>query len=119
MVGAARGRAGAARAWRAAALSLALGLAACALFQRPPPPPPAAPTPPPPAPAPPTAPCTRIERIEVRKSEHRLVAECLGGGSLELPIALSREPGPKQRRGDQRAPEGDYRVVGYARPSRF
>ena len=120
MAGAARGRAGAARARRGAALLLALGLAACALLHRAsPPPPPAEPIPPPPAPAPLATPCTRIERIEVRKSERRLVAECVGGGRLELPIALSREPGPKRRHGDQRAPEGDYRIVGYARPSRF
>src|SRR5262245_28141872 len=119
MVGAVRGRAGGARARRAAALALAFGLAACALLHRPPPPPPPAEPTPPPAPAPLPTPCTRIERIEVRKSERRLVAECVGGGSLELPIALSREPGPKRQRGDERAPEGEYRIVGHARPSRF
>ena len=119
MVGAVRGKAGGACARCAAALSLALALAACALFHRPPPPPPPAEPMLAPAPAALPAPCTRIERIEVRKSERRLVAECVGGGRLELPIALSREPGPKRERGDERAPEGEYRVVGHARPSRF
>jgi hypothetical protein len=36
-----------------------------------------------------------------------------------LRIGLSREPGPKQRLGDERTPEGEYRIVGRARPSRF
>jgi len=63
-------------------------------------------------------PCARVERIEVRKSERRLVAQCAGGGRLELAIALSRETGPKLRRGDERTPEGEYRTFGRARPSR-
>jgi len=118
----ARGRARGVRARLAAAGLIALGLAACAgWLQRvpPPAPPPELPSlPPPPAPALPP-PCTRIERIEVRKSERRLVAECTGGGQLALPIGLSREPGPKRRRGDQRTPEGEYRIAGRVRPSRF
>jgi hypothetical protein len=116
--GAVRGARGA-RARLAAAIPLSLGLAACSWFRPPPPAPPELPPPPPaPAPAPPP-PCARIERIEVRKAERALVAECAGGGRLEFPIALSREPGPKRRRGDQRTPEGEYRIAGRARPSRF
>ena len=114
-----RGKAGAARARLAAGIAFAIGLAACRLFHPAAPPPPELP-PPPPAPTPvPPLPCARIERIEVHKSVRALVAECAGGGRLELPVALSREPGPKRRRGDQRTPEGEYRIAGRARPSRF
>jgi hypothetical protein len=83
-----------------------------------------------PAPEPPPAPpvaqtppaalaCERIERIVVRKAERVLVAACTGGGELRLPVALARAPGPKRARGDQRMPEGDYRIAGPPRPSRF
>jgi hypothetical protein len=95
---------------RRAVVLLLLGLAACA-----------APAPTAPAPVPEAPPaCPRIERIEVRKSARRLVAECTGGGRLELPVTLGREPvGPKQSLGDRRTPEGDYHIAGPARPSRF
>jgi hypothetical protein len=64
--------------------------------------------------------CARIERIEVRKSERTLVAECTDGGRLVFEIALSRAAdGPKRALGDWRMPEGDYHVAGPARPSRF
>jgi len=64
--------------------------------------------------------CARIERIEVRKSERTLVAECTDGERLVFAIALSRAAdGPKRARGDWRTPEGDYHVVGPARDSRF
>src|SRR5262245_57880284 len=80
------------------------------------------PAPPPPAPhaepAPPE-PCRRIERVEVRKSERTLVAECMGGARLAFRIGLSREAGPKRRRGDHRTPEGEYRIAAPARASRF
>jgi murein L,D-transpeptidase YafK len=37
-----------------------------------------------------------------------------------MTVALSREPsGPKRARGDQRTPEGLYRIAGRGRPSRF
>jgi len=83
-----------------------------------------------PAPAPPAAPpaaetpapvlaCERIERIVVRKGERVLVAACVGGGELRLPVALARAPGPKRASGDQRMPEGEYRIAGPPRPSRF
>jgi hypothetical protein len=90
------------------------GALACARPAPPPPPPPA-----PVAPAPAVLPCERIERIVVRKVERMLVAACAGGGELRLPVALARAPGPKRARGDQRMPEGDYRIAGPARPSRF
>jgi len=49
-----------------------------------------------------------------------MVAECVGGGTLEFPIALGRAPdAAKQRRGDARTPEGDYRISGPAQTSRF
>lgn len=90
-----------------------LWLAACAA--RPPAPSPAE-APPEPAPA---APCERVARLEVRKSEHTLVAECVGGASERFPVALSREKGAKSAAGDERVPEGSYRIAGPARASRF
>jgi len=88
-----------------------LGLAlACAR----PAPPPALPPAPPPQP---TA-CEALERLTVYKSERRLVASCRGGAERIFPVSLSREPdGPKRLQGDQRVPEGAYRVSGPARPS--
>lgn len=83
-----------------------------------PPPPAAPPAPPPPDPL--ALPCPAVLRLEVRKHERILEAVCAGGGLRVFAIALSREPvGPKRRSGDQRIPEGDYRIAGSARPSRF
>jgi len=86
---------------------------ACAKPPAPPPPPAPAETPV----APP--PCTRAERLEVSKSQRSLTVRCVGGAALEIPIALARERGPKRALGDQRMPEGEYRVAGPARKSRF
>jgi murein L,D-transpeptidase YafK len=73
-----------------------------------------------PAPSLPPAVCERIERLTVHKAERRLVASCAGGLELEFPVGLSREPvGAKRRIGDLRVPEGEYRVAGPARASRF
>lgn len=58
-------------------------------------------------------------RIEVSKSARTLAAHCEGGASLVFPVALAREPGPKRRAGDLRMPEGEYRIAGAARASRF
>ncbi len=81
--------------------------------------PPDTPAPPPPL-DPGTLPCTAVHSIEVRKHDRFLEAWCEGGGRRRFPIALSREPvGGKSRRGDQRIPEGDYRIAGSARPSRY
>jgi hypothetical protein len=97
----------------------ALGLGACTgWLERRAEPPAAEPAPPLAAPAAPE-PCRRIERLEVRKSERRLVAECSGGGRLSFRIGLSREPGPKRLRGDRRTPEGEYRIAAPGRASRF
>jgi len=99
---------------RLAVLCAAAWAGACARpAPAPPPAPPAAETP---APA---AACERIERIVVRKAERVLVAACMGGGELRLPVALARAPGPKRASGDQRMPEGDYRIAGPPRTSRF
>jgi len=97
-----------------------LWLTACAGWLEHPPAPPPQETPTPAA-IPPSAPprCERIERVEVRKSLRTLLAHCRGGGELAFPIALSRERGPKQTRGDHRTPEGAYRIAAPARPSRF
>jgi murein L,D-transpeptidase YafK len=86
---------------------------ACA---KPPAPPPPSPEPVAPATAPP---CTRAERLDVSKSQRSLTVRCVGGGALAFPIALSRERGPKRALGDQRMPEGEYRIAGPARKSRF
>ncbi len=99
----------------------ALWLCACAGWLEPPAAPPAPEAPAPvevPAIAPPP-PCEHIAALEVRKSERTLRAHCVGGRVLSYPIALSREPGPKQMRGDRRTPEGAYRIAAAARPSRF
>ncbi len=63
--------------------------------------------------------CERIEHLLVRKAERVLVATCAGGAVRRLPVALARAPGRKEASGDQRVPEGDYRIAGPARPSRF
>jgi hypothetical protein len=100
-----------------APLLLALVVLASCTAKRPEPaakPAPAAEARPPSPPA-----CAGIERIALRKSERTLVATCIGGESLVLPVALAREAGPKRASGDQRVPEGDYHVAGPARPSRF
>ncbi len=82
---------------------------------------PAAPRPvAPPPPDPKSLPCPEVVRLEVRKRERVLEAWCRGGGLRVFPIALSREPvGAKRRSGDQRIPEGAYRIAGSPRPSRF
>lgn len=65
-------------------------------------------------------PCLRIERIEVFKTRRLLRAHCLGGGVVEKTAALGRRRGAAKRAaGDERTPEGDYRVSGPPRASRF
>ncbi len=67
----------------------------------------------------PSPPCERIERIVVSQADRLLVATCAGGGERTIPVALARKDGPKRASGDQRLPEGDYRIAGPARSSRF
>jgi murein L,D-transpeptidase YafK len=83
--------------------------------------PPAPPSPPAPPAETPVAPppCARAERLEVSKSRRSLTVRCVGGGTLEFPIALARERGRKRTTGDQRMPEGEYHIAGAARASRF
>lgn len=93
-----------------------MALAACV--------PPRLPPPPPPVPEEPIAPedrpCYRVLSLEVRKSERMLIATCEEGALRRIPVALGREPhGAKQRRGDDRTPEGEYRISGPGRASRF
>jgi murein L,D-transpeptidase YafK len=64
-------------------------------------------------------PCKLAERLEVSKSQRSLTVRCVGGGTLTFPIALSRERGPKRVAGDDRMPEGAYRIAGPPRKSRF
>jgi len=64
--------------------------------------------------------CRSVVAIEVRKSEHALVAQCSDGEPIRFRAALGREPrGAKERRGDMRTPEGTYRLAGPPRSSRF
>jgi murein L,D-transpeptidase YafK len=98
---------------------LALALLAC-----PRPPPPAEPAPPPPeaapAPVPAPGPCLQITRLVAHKQERLLEIQCEGGFVFSVPAAFGRgERGPKRAAGDQRTPEGEYRVSGSARASRF
>jgi murein L,D-transpeptidase YafK len=58
-------------------------------------------------------------RIEVRKRERTLSAHCEGGAVHRMTAALGRERGDKLSAGDDRTPEGLYRVSGPARRSRF
>ncbi len=100
-------------------MALALALA-CARPASPPPPSPEEPETPPPPAAELSGECTRIVRIEVRKRERALTAHCEGGGGRTMNAALGREPrGDKLTAGDDRTPEGLYRVSGPARRSRF
>jgi murein L,D-transpeptidase YafK len=63
--------------------------------------------------------CPRAERIDVSKSQRSLTVRCEGGGALQFQIALARERGAKRALGDQRMPEGAYKISGPARTSRF
>lgn len=112
---------------RARARGFAIAAAACAaLLLACPKRPPAPDAVPPPKPPEPTAPvwiepqaCKRVERLEVRKKERALLATCVGGGTVRFPIALSRVRGAKRVRGDDKMPEGSYRIAGPPRKSRF
>lgn len=98
---------------------LALALLAC---PRPPAPPPAEPPPPAPepVPAPEVTPCLHIARLVAHKAERRLEIQCEGGFVFSVPAAFGRgEVGAKRSAGDQRTPEGEYRISGPARASRF
>jgi murein L,D-transpeptidase YafK len=68
----------------------------------------------------PPPPCSRIERIEVIKSARLVRAHCENGALVEMDAALGREPiGQKLGSGDARTPEGEYRISGRPRRSRF
>lgn len=99
------------------ALALAGALTACVA----PGPPPGPPEPLGESPiAPEDRPCYRVLSMEVRKSERALIATCEDGALRRIPVALGREPrGPKERRGDLRTPEGEYRISGPGRGSRY
>jgi murein L,D-transpeptidase YafK len=58
--------------------------------------------------------------VEVWKRERRLRAVCGDGGERQIRVALGREPlGDKDGAGDWRTPQGEYRIAGPARESRF
>ena len=85
--------------------------------------PPSAPVPAPPDvdPVPhPDRVCERVVLVEVWKAERRLRAVCGDGSEREIRVALGREPlGDKRSAGDSRTPQGEYRIAGPARESRF
>jgi murein L,D-transpeptidase YafK len=65
-------------------------------------------------------PCERILLIEVRKSQRELVAYCEGGALHRMTAAVGRAArGHKQEQGDERTPEGSYRVSGTLEANRF
>ena len=65
-------------------------------------------------------PCLRIARLVAHKQERLLEIQCEGGFVFSVPAAFGRgERGPKRSAGDERTPEGEYRVSGPARASRF
>lgn len=68
---------------------------------------------------PPSPSCERITRIEVYKQAHQLLAYCEGGPVRRMSAAIGRESGHKQGEGDQRTPEGSYRIIGPLENSRF
>jgi murein L,D-transpeptidase YafK len=105
--------------WRLQAGCAALLIASC--VPGPAPTPSATPpAPEPPARVEPPPPCRRIAKLEIRKSERRLLAHCEGGRVSELSVSLGRDPiGPKRRAGDSRTPEGRYRISARPQPSRF
>ena len=54
------------------------------------------------------------------KRDRRLRAHCDGGAVVEMAVALGRgTEGPKRDAGDERTPEGNYRISGAPRRSRF
>jgi len=102
-----------------AALVLALACARPALLP-PAPEAPVEPALPPPASKPPPSPCLHIERLVAHKAERSLEVFCAGGAVFTFVAAFGREPvGAKRAAGDERTPEGDYRIAGPARPGRF
>jgi hypothetical protein len=54
--------------------------------------------------------CPRAE-VHVFKSDGQLVLRCAGKERLRVPVTFGAQPkGHKQRSGDERTPEGRYRV---------
>ena len=68
----------------------------------------------------PVPPCERITRLVVYKRARELVAFCEGGAEQRMTAAVGREPrGHKLAGGDNRTPEGSYRIAGPLQPNRF
>jgi murein L,D-transpeptidase YafK len=64
--------------------------------------------------------CLRIDRIEVWKQKRMLRAYCKNGAVVAMDIAIGRqELGRKTSAGDNRTPEGRYRIVAPASEGRF
>jgi murein L,D-transpeptidase YafK len=59
------------------------------------------------------APEVHADRILVVKSEHSLTLFAHGAVLRSYKVALGRASGPKQQQGDNRTPEGHYRIVGH------
>jgi len=56
------------------------------------------------------APTQQADRIVVTKSTHTLVLYRHGAVLRTYKVALGRATGPKQQQGDNRTPEGHYRI---------
>jgi murein L,D-transpeptidase YafK len=56
------------------------------------------------------APTEQADRIVVTKSTHTLVLYSHGAVLRTYKVALGRASGPKQQQGDNRTPEGHYRI---------
>jgi murein L,D-transpeptidase YafK len=70
--------------------------------------------------APFTVPAQSLYEIEIKKSERLLILRAGGEVKRIFHIALGRGgPGAKQHLGDNKTPEGTYRIVGFNDRSRF
>jgi murein L,D-transpeptidase YafK len=62
---------------------------------------------------------TRVSRIIVVKSEKRLYRAAGAKLWKSYPVALVKEPGPKQRQGERRTPEGVYESCRVRQQSKY
>jgi murein L,D-transpeptidase YafK len=61
----------------------------------------------------PPAPTQLADRVVVTKSTHLLMLYSHGAVLKTYKVALGRAPGQKQEQGDNRTPEGHYRIAGH------
>lgn len=62
----------------------------------------------------------KIDYILIKKSERRLIAFANGKAMETMTVSLGKQPvGHKQKEGDNRTPEGVYRIIEHKRDSAF